>query len=195
MAYPGDPDAMNVYGGFYQWGRKDAAHTFRGASLSPITSDSRFTTTLVTNTGTPNATVSSDPGKFVYGMGSPFNWTTPHENNSDLWGYGLAIASGGNNPQKGANDPCPSGWRVPTEHEWALLCNEGGSITTTTNDHILTSGNVTLPNSGLYWVNVVNGKVSSSFAANAMCGYALYEQTAWNSAAAGYNGFYLCISL
>jgi len=177
MAYSGaNPADMTVYGGFYQWGRKDAAHTFRGAPLSPITSDSRFTTDLVTNTGIPNATVSSDPGKFVYG----WNWTTPHENNSDLWGNGLAIAAGGNNPQKGVNDPCPSGWRVPTQHEWALLSGGSGGAS------FFPYGGIALTNSGLYWVSVVNGKVSSSLASTAMCGYALYEQSAWNSAAAGY---------
>ena len=31
MAYSGaNPEDITVYGGFYQWGRKDAAHTFRG---------------------------------------------------------------------------------------------------------------------------------------------------------------------
>ena len=174
-----DPANMRVCGGFYQWGRKDAKHTFRGDPISPE-SDDRFTKTLVPNIGQPNAKVLSDHGKFVY---DECRWTTPDENNSDLWGNGLPIASGGNNPQKGANDPCPSGWRVPTQHEWELLigsgmCHFGGNF-------------VTFTNSGLYWVRIGDGYPVSdshfnSYGPLAMRGYAIYEQSAWEGAAAGY---------
>jgi uncharacterized protein (TIGR02145 family) len=184
MQVNGSPENIRVYGGFYQWGRKDAKHTFRGDPTPNPAGDDRFTTALVSNIGYPDAKVLSDPGKFVYVISS--NWTTPAENNSDLWGNGQPISTTGNTPKKGANDPCPAGWRVPTQHEWALLGNEGGSMTSTSNDYFNVSGIATLPNSNLYWVKVNNGKANTSFSSGALCGYALYEKTVWEGAAAEY---------
>jgi hypothetical protein len=195
MAYPGHPDAMAVYGGFYQWGRKDPRHTFRGAPISPTIYDDRFTTTEVPNSGAPGATVTNDPGKFFFAL--PY-WTTPYENNCDLWGNGQPINTTGNSePRKGWDDPCPAGWRVPTQHEWALLGNEGGSMLNTTDDSFDIPGTdrAYLPNSGLYWVKVNNGKASSSFSSsNALCGYAIYEKLVWEGAAAGYKNGTLDLS-
>jgi len=175
---------LRVYGGFYQWGRKDATHTFRCAPTPAVGTDPRFTTTLVANTGVPNATVASDPGRFVYGMASPWNWTTPAQNNSNLWGNSLGITTGGNtNVTKRPDDPCPAGYRVPTEHEWALLGWEGGNSTTDAFDYLASlSNNVTVAKSGLVWVRVRNGLINGSWAANNMCGYAIYDKSVWDVA-------------
>ncbi len=77
-----------AYGDLFQWGRLDDQHQTRTSGL---------TTTLSS---------SDNPGhsNFIYGMGSPYDWRSPQNNN--LW-QGVS----------GTNNPCPSGWRIPTETE------------------------------------------------------------------------------
>jgi len=186
MAYPGCTTDITVFGGWYQWGRGEHTHTFRCDATPNPAGDSRFSTTLVPNTGTPSAMVTSDHGKFVYNSS---NWTDPAENNSNLWGNGLSLGGGGNNPVKGLNDPCPPGWRVPTQHEWALLGWEGGSMISTTGDNVTISNMVTLAKSGLYWVKVNNGVAAASFLKGNMCGYALYDKKTWDIAVSTNPGY------
>ena len=80
------------FGGYYQWGRKGDGHE------QPT---SGTTTTL---------SITDDPGhgNFILSPSSPYDWRTPQ--NDNLWGT-----------IKTANDPCPAGWRVPTQTEQALL--------------------------------------------------------------------------
>lgn len=79
----------DAYGDLFQWGRLDDQHQTRTSGV---------TTTLSS---------SDNPGhsNFIYGMGSPYDWRLPQ--NDNLW-QGVW----------GTNNPCPSGWRIPTETEW-----------------------------------------------------------------------------
>ena len=78
----------NSYGDLYQWGRRSDGHQCR---TSPAT-----------------ATLSSvdQPanGDFIIAPNSPFDWRSPQ--NTNLW-QGV----------NGVNNPCPSGYRLPTETE------------------------------------------------------------------------------
>jgi uncharacterized protein (TIGR02145 family) len=87
-------DESNAYGDLYQWGRGTDGH------------QDRSSTTTSTNaiTATPNDGNSWD-GKFITEGSSPFDWLTPQDNT--LW-QGV----------NGTNNPCPSGYRLPTEAEW-----------------------------------------------------------------------------
>ena len=79
----------NAYGDLFQWGRLDDGHQTRTSG----------TTTTLSSTDNPGHS------NFIYGMGSPYDWRSPQNNN--LW-QGVS----------GINNPCPSGWRLPTYTEW-----------------------------------------------------------------------------
>jgi uncharacterized protein (TIGR02145 family) len=78
----------NSYGDLYQWGRRADGHQCR---TSPTT-----------------ATLSSidQPahGNFIIAPNAPYDWRSPQ--NANLW-QGV----------NGVNNPCPSGYRLPTETE------------------------------------------------------------------------------
>ena len=79
---------VNSYGDLYQWGRRADGHQCR---TSPTT-----------------ATLSSidQPahGNFILALNTPYDWRSPQ--NANLW-QGV----------NGVNNPCPSGYRIPTENE------------------------------------------------------------------------------
>ncbi len=78
----------NAYGDLFQWGRLDDQHQTRTSGL----------TTTLSSTDVPGHS------NFIYGMASPYDWRSPQ--NDNLW-QGVS----------GTNNPCPSGWRIPTETE------------------------------------------------------------------------------
>ena len=78
-----------AYGDLYQWGRAADGHQIRTSGT---------TTTLATN-DTPGH------GDFITNGSSPYDWRNPQ--NDNLW-QGV----------NGTNNPCPSGYRLPTEAEW-----------------------------------------------------------------------------
>jgi hypothetical protein len=83
------PTDAEAYGDLYQWGRGPDGHQSR---TSPITS------TLSSSNQPGN-------GSFINVWSFPFDWRSPQ--NDNLW-QGV----------NGINNPCPSGFRLPTEEEW-----------------------------------------------------------------------------
>ncbi|MEN8886231.1 MAG: FISUMP domain-containing protein [Winogradskyella sp.] len=78
-----------AYGDLYQWGRAADGHQFR--------TNTTTTSTLAT-TSTPGH------GSFIIPSAEPYNWLTIQDNS--LW-QGVS----------GTNNPCPSGYRLPTATE------------------------------------------------------------------------------
>jgi hypothetical protein len=171
----GGTDDITIFGGLYQWGRKDAEHSLRCA-----VDTEHFTKTLY-----PSADYDPETSHaFVWGMSSPYDWITLQK--TDLWGNG-----GGTSGQEDTNypstqninNPCPDGFRVPTQYEWALLGHDkDGSGSAMTGDQIDyppasgSSGN----SSGIVWVPVSEGKASTDWVDGATCGYALYLPSQWD---------------
>ncbi|MFA7401875.1 MAG: FISUMP domain-containing protein [Bacteroidales bacterium] len=78
-----------AYGDLYQWGRGTDGHEKRNSDT---------TSTLATSN-------SPGHGNFITPGSSPNDWRNPQ--NNTLW-QGVS----------GTNNPCPSGYRLPTEAEW-----------------------------------------------------------------------------
>ncbi|HUX97620.1 MAG TPA: FISUMP domain-containing protein [Bacteroidales bacterium] len=78
----------NSYGDLYQWGRASDGHQLR------------------TSTTTPTLSATDYPGNsyFITAPISPFDWREPQ--NDNLW-QGVS----------GVNNPCPTGFRIPTDAE------------------------------------------------------------------------------
>jgi len=77
------------YGDLYQWGRGTDGHQIRTSA----------TTATLSSTDQPGH------GDFISITSGVFNWRSPQ--NTNLW-QGVA----------GVNNPCPTGYRIPTETEW-----------------------------------------------------------------------------
>lgn len=89
------------YGDLYQWGRLSDGHetiVWTSAFTSDGSEQSRETTTL-SNMDTPGH------DDFIRTSSIPYDWRSPQ--NDNLW-QGV----------DGVNNPCPSGYRLPTEAEW-----------------------------------------------------------------------------
>ena len=132
-----------LYGDLFQWGRLDDGHQDR------------------TSTTTSTLSITDDPGhgNFITVGGSPFDWRD--DNNDNRWNA---------NPQE--NNPCPSGWRVPTEAElnaeresWDTN-NSAGAYASTLKWPVgggrLGSGTLSFVGSfGVVWSSSVSGSVAS----------------------------------
>ena len=79
---------QNAYGDLYQWGRRADGHQCR---ISP-------TTATLSSVDQPAH------GNFIVALNAPNDWRSPQ--NTNLW-QGV----------NGVNNPCPSGYRIPTETE------------------------------------------------------------------------------
>jgi hypothetical protein len=195
MAYAptGDDDA-HVYGGHYQWGRSGHEYAVN------VTNYTRYNGSFNTVSGT---TDNPEPDKFYMVAG---NWKTTPDHT--LWGNGELLAAqnddnGGvkysNNKyyqntdwSKPANNPCPTGWRIPTQDELERLaaydCNPS-----TANGVINGKGSVAYfdANSIYTLVKVRNGVPSTTLgraAGQTTPGLAVYLKSEWDAAvgAAGY---------
>jgi uncharacterized protein (TIGR02145 family) len=78
-----------AYGDLYQWGRGADGHQCRNSA----------TTSTLSSTDQPGH------GNFILAPNSPYDWRSPQ--NTNLW-QGV----------NGVNNPCPSGYRLPTETEF-----------------------------------------------------------------------------
>lgn len=96
-------DDYHAFGSIYQWGRTSDGHelvTWTGHSSGSRTFPT--TTAVKATTDTP---LSND---FITDTAAPFDWRSPQ--NDNLW-----------QGASGINNPCPNGYRIPTNTEFANL--------------------------------------------------------------------------
>jgi uncharacterized protein (TIGR02145 family) len=87
-----------AYGDLYQWGRAADGHEKRNSGI----------TSTLSSSDTPGH------GNFIINESNPYDWRSPQNNN--LW-QGVT----------GTNNPCPSGYRLPTLTEWDAERTSWGS--------------------------------------------------------------------
>jgi uncharacterized protein (TIGR02145 family) len=90
-----------INGNLYQWGRPTDGHQLRTSGT--------IATLATNNTATLPIEVT---GKFIT---TEQDWRSVQTNT--LWGDGTT----GANPVKAANDPCPSGFKVPSQAQWGSI--------------------------------------------------------------------------
>ena len=133
----------NSYGDLYQWGRRSDGHQCRTSAI----------TTALSSTDQPAN------GSFIITPYSPVDWRSPQ--NDNLW-QGV----------NGVNNPCPSGYRLPTEAEleterlsWSSNNAQGAfaSLLKLPVAGYRSNSNGSLSNvgaTGAYWSSTVNGVFS-----------------------------------
>ncbi len=103
-----------INGDLYQWGRPKDGHQSRTSSV----------TATLSPVDVPNH------AQFIKNnTTSPYDWRSGGSKNT-LWGDG----STGEKMTKGVNDPCPTGWKVPSLKQWQLLLKEGTTNVSGAND-------------------------------------------------------------
>ena len=133
-----------AYGDLYQWGRASDGHEIRTSG----------TTTTLSDSDTPGH------GDFILVPEvGPLDWRLPQ--NDDLW-QGVS----------GVNNPCPDGYRLPTEAEWTAerqswsSNNAAGAfasplkLTVAGNRNLLTGSLDEVGSSVDYWSSTVAGEFS-----------------------------------
>ncbi len=137
------PSDADSYGDLYQWGRRADLHQCRNSSITSTLSSSDQPTL----------------GSFIIAPNSPWDWRSPQ--NTNLW-------QGAN----GVNNPCPIGYRLPTETElnderksWTMTNPDGAYASPlkwtmaglrTTFDGAVVGVGV----QGDYWTSTVSGTLS-----------------------------------
>jgi uncharacterized protein (TIGR02145 family) len=200
-----------VYGDLYQWGRRADGHEKRNSTISSVRPISLLNEDYSNGDGTGQIINPTYIGQLIYSDIADCDWQKVNVYLSNLWGNGKAIdkdTSPNGNPYndgsgvkyfqgavKAPDDPCPSGWRVPTQDEWETLgdyCDShtaGGTFYTSSNSNstvtTVGSGKAAIPamNPNLVWVTVVKGLPNSvwpfSNTTTEVGGYALYDKTEW----------------
>lgn len=132
-----------AFGDLYQWGRCTDGHEKRNSPTSSTLSD----------TNVPGH------GKFIVADDSPYDWRSPQ--NNTLW-QGV----------NGTNNPCPTGYRIPTDAEWNAEIYSWSSKSyigafdsplklTAGGCRIYTYSNYNVGSCGYYWSSTISNSYSS----------------------------------
>jgi hypothetical protein len=194
-----DDKNIRVYGGLYQWGRSDKEHSLRDTKTT--TNESIYFQTA------PYSTYDGTQTKFVYNSSLTYSWWLSSDiAASTMWGNGTTVSSQSDTSlpnMTGYNtyNPCPSGYRVPTQYEWAIITCDGANGDPTPTDYkkdVMNVGcddpnnffydygdtwTITLSNQSIVWVQVGDGKAVNGYSnlwpsitsGSKMNGYALYK--------------------
>ena len=153
-----------AFGDLYQWGRDTEGHESRSSGEAIYKA-----TTAVPNDGNPWDSL------FIIEWNSPYDWLITPDNT--LW-QGLA----------GTNNPCPSGFRIPTEAEWDAESLSWGGGSAYDSPLKLTVGGyrdpedlsyIHLPGEGFYWSSTVNGTDAFMLTFDDVSAYTLVKNRAY----------------
>lgn len=161
LGAPNVPSVYNDYanyGDLFQWGRAADGHQLvirTPNSANPLSgtssaADASISSELSGSDTPPNS-------KFILSSADPFDWRNPQKDN--LWQGSNRI-----------NNPCPSGWHIPTSDEWLaeqLVSDRGTNYTSLklTNSGFRSAdvGGFSATNGrGAYWSSTTDGKYAKA---------------------------------
>jgi uncharacterized protein (TIGR02145 family) len=116
ISYSSSDKDQKVSGYLYEWGRPEDGHQVR------------------TSTTTATLSTSLKPGSslFITNTNSPYDWLNRGGFSTiqfrSRWGDGVADENYDRraltvNPSKGDSDPCPLGWKMPSQRQWESILN------------------------------------------------------------------------
>jgi len=112
------PTDYLAYGSIFQWCRPADGHEKINWTSATIGTPVNGTTATLSSSTTPGHSL------FITNNTSPFDWLSVQQATGNLWWNGSAV---------GANNPCPTGYHVPTSAEWnteqTLFASNGGNNT------------------------------------------------------------------
>lgn len=148
---PSAVDDFSNYGDLVQWGRLDDGHqviTRTGPNDADATGVNGTTTERSTSDNPGHSQFIISPSTSSTG-GEGFDWRTPQNHN--LWQGVDRI-----------NNPCPSGWHIPTQEEWAAenIASISGGFTklniTRSGFRVNSTGNISSSTTGgFYWSSTI----------------------------------------
>jgi len=147
-----------AYGSLYQWCRPADGHQLMTWTSSTSGTPVNGTTTTLSSSTTPGNSL------FILSSSSPYDWLSTQQSDGSLWWNGSVA---------GANNPCPSGYHVPTFAEWtAELTYITNATTAYSTLKLPVAGNryngdgsfSDVGNRGIYWTTTIRGTISYDFA-------------------------------
>jgi hypothetical protein len=141
------------YGDLFQWGRLDDGHQLMVRN-GPNDGDMALTNSVAGSVGSYAYSSTDVPGHSNFIIASStstelHDWRVPQ--NHSLW-QGVS----------GVNNPCPAGWRIPTEAEWVAenISDSDDAYSklklTNTGQIDFNTGNISFSDYGLYWTSTTS---------------------------------------
>lgn len=198
-----DIDPCNCKGDFYQWGRVADGHQLRTSEGYPHNDNSSENGAAKFEDLDANGQIAEgNPryGKFIKqddrndsSLDSDSISWRPNQGMSNLWGDGQTTYS--SQPYDPvwaipANNPCPSGWKVPSQKQWGAIYQGGTTAPINGAPGLSTSGS-TWTKLGGFFENATGGyKVADALYLPAAGFRSTFFFEPWLAANVGYQGHY-----